>query len=380
MKAAWASFLLLAAAACGTSGCTSRMELVERGFVQAAALDRGPEGIRLTVQVYKPGPSVPEGQATAGKKHLEIGADNATVFGAVRDVSLELGRKLQWSHMPVLLIGEELAKEGKLRDILDFFSRDHEPRGTTYILIAQGKAGDYFKLDPLIESTMGQQLSQIQKKTTDFVGKALSVTLTDLQIDIREEVAAVALPYIRMRKERPAAPEIGGLALLEFPSGKLKGVLPPDRSPFILMAMNRFREGILNLPCPGPARESFEVHRTNSKISPRIIRDSLALDVRIELEGTVGELTCSTVMTPDQTKAYLRKIERTAADGVRSSVKELQRHRSDVIDVGNTLYRTHTRTWKRWKADWPTRFAEAEVKVEVKAKLLDTGMTTGEKM
>ncbi|WP_276353414.1 Ger(x)C family spore germination protein [Cohnella caldifontis] len=367
------------------SGCWDQRELNELAFVQAAAIEEGEGGnIRLTAHVYHPGEtSGSESGGGRNKEPINIATENATVFGASRDTSVELGRILQWSHMRVLLIGEGFARTHDIRNVLDFFSRDHEPRGTIAIMVTKGSAGDYLRLHPMIESSMGRELSKIENQTHRYAGKSTMVTLTGVEIAAREAVKTVALPYVVMRAEKPRSPQIGGLAVVDFGTGKLRQVIPPEHAPFVLMIKNRYAGGILNLPCgrnAGAGNDSFDVGKSRARVKPRFVRGGLKLDVRVDLEGSIGELVCSKVITVSQTDAFTRNVERKVETGIQDAFELLQRNRTDCLDIGNGLSRFHPGQWKKWRSDWPDRFARASVSVHVNVRLRNTGLTAGKKL
>jgi spore germination protein KC len=59
-----------------------------------------------------------------------------TLFDAARNVIQELDRKSFYAHTNVIVISEEIAREGVL-PVLDFFSRGREVRGYVWLCVAK---------------------------------------------------------------------------------------------------------------------------------------------------------------------------------------------------------------------------------------------------
>lgn len=365
------------------TGCWSSFELIDKGFIQAAAIDQTNEGkIRLTSVIYKPGGSQQSITPSSGSSIHIISSGN-TVFEAVRDVTTELGRKLQWSHMRVILISDEVAKSKDISQILDFFYRDHEPRGTISVFITKGKAGDYLKAKPFIESTMGQQLKKSGDVGSAHSGKTVEVSLTKLKIQSMKEVPVAIIPYISFKHNSHTNLSVSGLATVDFQTGHLTEIISPANSKYLLMLTNHFKGGIIEIPCENEKKkksssyDSFEIMRMKTKIKPIIKKDSLFLDVNMEIEGSAGELACSKVITPEEVKQFSNRVQQTIEQHAQKTIKLLQEKRDDVLDVGTSIYSYHYQVWKKWKPDWKQHFANSEVSIKVKIKLNSSGMISG---
>ena len=368
------------------SGCWSNMELTDRAFVQAAAIDLSDRGqYRLTALVYKPGgmnateSSVPN----SDKSYISIVTENRSLLGAIRDATNELGRKLQLSHMRSLMISEKTARTRNIGQILDFFTRDHEPRGDISVVVTKGNAGRYLLLPPFIETTMGQQFKEIEHKSSAYSGKALEVTLTDLDIRSKEEVQIGAVPYFRLGKERKTPASAHGLAVIDFAEGKMKGYIPPESTPYTIMLMGKFQGGVVELPCKtgGPLSglaDSFEIRKTDAKVEPAVKGGRLTIGIVVRLEGSIGELSCRRAVTDEEIAAFTEALSREVETRLTAAMQLLQREKADVIGVGEHLSRHRPRLWRQWKPEWPNRFADGDFHIEVKVKLTSTGIQSGE--
>lgn len=360
--------ILLMLTPCLTS-CWDRFELTELGFVQALAIDKG-EGntIRLTTQLSKP---TSESLTTIAYENIETQA--ATIPEAVRDIPLKLGRKAKWDHMQVLLISEELAKQRNLFNMLDFFRRGYEPRGTIQIVLTKGEAKNYLSKSTLIDQTTGQHLNNILEKSFRFNAKAIPTTLFDFDKDSLSEVGVAMLPYIHINQTNTLT--VAGMALLK--NGHIEYLIPTDNVKKLLMLTNQYKSGSLEIPCvkSSQKKESFEIQTASTNIRPTIRNNKLTIDVYTKIKGSPFNLNCYTLKTPEEEIKYAKVVERTIKEKLQDMLTTLQHKKLDAIGIGNKIYYQNPKQWQKWKKNWDNVFAQSKSKIHVKVQITNKGMS-----
>lgn len=375
----WIGFLILLA------GCWDKAELTEYGYVQAVAIDQAERGrIELTPLFYDPAGGGDTGGAgekkTGGGISFPVKSD--TVYNAVREITYHLGRKAKWDHMRTIIISDEFAQKQNVGDVMDFFSRNNEPRATIMVLIADGKAGDYVKIKPFIESTMGQQLRRMEESGYQYSAKTSRFPLIDLTVQLKGKSGSVAMPIISKDPSTGKRAVVTGMALLK--EGRMiKRTITPNQTPALLMLQNKYKSGIVELPCNKPSNdgttkiESFEIQTLATKVKPEIKSGKVSVQVDIQVSGRIGELVCSTLKSVTEEKAF----EKRAAERVKAQTEEviqlLQKKKTDVIGIGDRIYRKNPKLWKTWQSTWSQRFSEMAFKIDVSVRITDTGMNAG---
>jgi germination protein, Ger(x)C family len=363
------------------SGCWSQFELPDRGFVMGVALDEGEGGkIELTTQVYRPQPAhgsheLPgSGKGTAG---LNIKTSDITVMEAVRDIPIHLGRKAQWSHIRVILIGEQLARKVDMGDLLDFFYRDHEPRITVSLIITKGKAGELLKKQPAIEQTMGQQLLRAKKFAASASGKTMDTTLLRWVLQSLSEHSDSYISYVYEDKQDEDMFSVAGLAL--FKGGKLSVIMSPKKTEGFVMLRNEYNDGVIQIPCASPSKEmeTMEVIRLRTKIKTYIKGDQIKVQVRAQGDGAIGNMKCTQIENEEDEAAFVHKVEERVKLKMLTTIHFLQKNKIDVIGIGNSIYQKHPKQWKKLSSEWDEKFAEIPFSVEVKLRLITGGVLTG---
>ncbi|MGQ9532247.1 MAG: Ger(x)C family spore germination protein, partial [Desulfotomaculales bacterium] len=125
------------------AGCWDQREVEQLGIVLATAVDKGHGGqLEVHVQVVVPRALAGGGMGGMGgggmtiRPYRHYSATGATVFEAMRQLSMEAPRRLFYAHNQVILIGEDLAREG-LGEVLDFFDRSTQIRRHIWLLITK---------------------------------------------------------------------------------------------------------------------------------------------------------------------------------------------------------------------------------------------------
>ncbi|TVY11129.1 Ger(x)C family spore germination protein [Paenibacillus cremeus] len=365
------------------SGCWDKFELIEFGFVQAIAIDQTEDGkIELTSHFYKPAGGGEGGTAPVKEKGpINIRTTGDTIFDAIRDIATYLGRKAKFDHMRVILISEQVAKTNNIEDILEFFSRDHEPRATFPIMITMGRASSYLDEKPFIENTMGQQLRKMEETTSRYSGKTVKTNLLELAIQMKSEVGIARFPYVYRMKNELEPINVAGIAIVK--KGKLADIVSPEESAELLMMTDQYEGGIIKVPChdQGTTKQgkmdSFEVDRVETKLITAVEENSLRIRVKTKIKGAVGELHCAPIVTNEEEKKFSDHVQEKVTQEIKKVVEHLQKKKLDAIGIGNQIYRKDPSLWKRWKKDWDERFARSQLEIAVDVTVTDTGMNVG---
>ncbi|MGG1555230.1 Ger(x)C family spore germination protein [Paenibacillus ferrarius] len=361
------------------TGCWDRSELPSKGFVMGVALDRTDDGqFEMTTQVFKPSQGL-VGMRTSDKSTVNIVTHNHTVSKAIRDIPIHLGRKTMWGHARILIISEQLAREQNVLETLDFFYRDHEPRLTTSLVIAKGKASKYLEIKPLIENTISQQFHQSSDAADMNSSKTINTNLLDLGLQLKSQVGNATVPYLYLTEDHDvAATNVAGVALLK--KGVMVGLMKPFYVESLQMLQNNFNSGMVAIACPHDKKkeEAVEVLFLSSAWKPVIVPDQpLRTHIAIKADVALLEAACTKLETQEDEQRFKEKIEDNIRNQVLEMITWLQRNKFDALGLGNKVYQQNPTLWKKWKPNWEDRFAESEFSVNVSVHLSTTGTSIG---
>ena len=110
-------FLLLTA-----TGCWGRSELNEIAIAFGLGIDKAGDKYRVTVQVVDPGEIAPKKGTSNRAPVAAYDETSETIFGALRKIISVAPRKVYLSHLQMVVISEQLAREG-IGESMDLLSR-----------------------------------------------------------------------------------------------------------------------------------------------------------------------------------------------------------------------------------------------------------------
>ncbi|MCD9020466.1 Ger(x)C family spore germination protein [Cohnella silvisoli] len=365
------------------TACGDRAELPQKGFVMGIALDESDKGnIELTAQIFKPSQTVTS-KGKVGKAYINIHTEDQSVFEAIRDITIHLGRKAQWSHMRAILVSEALARKFPLISLLEFFYRDHEPRLTSHVLITKGRASDYLNTPPYIESSVSQQYFLSEKASHELTGKTSTLNLLELALQARSESAVALIPYVY--KDKIGSEEttnVAGSAVLA--QGHVKEIVPVSLLEGILMLKDQYKIGIIEVPCkrnkpivPTLQEDSLEMVKASSSMKLKLYGERPHLIFRIKAFVAISELVCGKVLMPNEELELRIRVQNTIKQRMGESLDWMLEKHLDLVGAGNALHERKPRLWKQWKSDWPMRFARSSYEVHADVTILTSGTNIG---
>lgn len=372
------------------TGCWNRRELNELAIAVGFGVDKDGEQYRFSVQVVDPGEVAANKGGTSGRTPVTMYHMSApTIFEALRKMTTVSPRKIYNSHLRILVIGEEVAKDG-LGEVLDFVSRDQEMRTDFYIVVAREghTAEEALKILTPIEKIPANNLFHSLAASAKAWAPSTTVTLDQLIADLVSEGKQPVLTGLRIngnaqigqtnsnleKIDNAATLQYTGLAV--FKEDKLIGWLNQNDSIGYNFILNNIKSTVGDLACPGGGKMVIEVIRSDTKVKGFVEKGKPRIEVKSRIEANVGEMACHLDLTKTNNIAEIEKIaSKRVQDLMNQTVSKVQKlYKVDIFGFGEAVHRANATAWKAWKKDWDAQFAKLPVdcKVEVKIRRLGT--------
>lgn len=387
------SAALTLGAALALAGCWDRIEVNDLAIVQGVALDWiAPDEIELTATIAVPSqitpPGATGGSAGQGPAATNKSARGRTVTEAVSNLQDKLSRQLFWAHNAVILIGEDLAKEGTL-SVLDFFTRHRQPRLRTPIAVAVGRASDVLATTFPIEQNVPVGIQEIQRlRLNPFADvrrflQAVVAEGEDPLVGLVHIVRGGGADPGTLRSQSqdpevrdPSQPSIFGAAA--FQNARMVGMLSDDEALGVLWARGELQDIITTVTLGGEPGMwvGFQLIRADARLTPEFFDDRLRMVIEIHMEHDLVENGPAVdALDPRVIRLLERELARTVGDQVRNAVSVVQSLGSDVLRFGEAVRRARPDEWDRIKDEWRVIFSESEVEVRVRSEVLRTGLS-----
>lgn len=382
------------------SGCWDRVELNRLAIVLGSAVDKAPgveEKFMVTAELVNPPQVVTPLVGGGGGDDPDswiLTSTGWTVFDAVRNFIMQSQNKLFWSHSEVLIIGEDLAREG-IAPILDFYLRDHELRRTTWFIIAkettakeilgvQHKFGGVTStvIDNLVQSAIFTS-NAVQVRITDFTAM-LACSQCD-PVAGRIEFVAAGEPEGKLEgsetrdmKDNIAEGEFlryTGAAI--FKGDKLVGWLDRKEARGYNWVIGEVQSGIIVVESPEEdgKKVSLEIIQATSNVSVEFKEEMPVFKIEVDVTGNMGETMGEVDLTG---KNLLTSLESRMAEVVRNeieaSLQKLQELKADSMGLGMQAYRQQYKDWVKIKDRWEEIYPQLSPEIVVTASLSRSGL------
>lgn len=369
-----------------TTGCWNRRELNQLSFVMALGIDKHDNQIELSAQVANVG-EIGMGPSTEGGTSVSnFHVVSPNIYEGLRKMTSLAPRELYLSHLRMLVISEELAREG-VRDVLDFFMRNEQMRPDYFVAIAKDvQAKEVLSTLTPTEKIPANKLYSSLKTSQNLWAPTLAVHVDEFVANLvalgKEPVLTglksngpIAVPNKENKLKMSDAPV--GLIFTQigvFRGDRLVGWLNEQESKGYNYISGNVKSTVGHVPLPGGGEAAIHILRTKSKVTAIMKEGKPVFTVNLQLEGDVGEVEGSIDLTKSESIYRLEQaMEKKLKEGMEVAVSKAQKLESDIFGFGEVLHRSDPGTWKQMKSNWPSYFVKSEAIFQVDAKLRRTG-------
>lgn len=360
------------------SGCWDRVELNELGIAMALGIDKIENEYVVSAQVVVP--SEVSMRASTGRSAVTLfHATGDTVYEAFRKMTKVSPRKIYPGHLQILVISEELAKEG-IADSLELLSRDWELRSDFYVVVAKDlTASEVLNVTTTIESIpankMFNALKVSEKNWAGTEGVILDELVTNLISDGNEAVLT-GIQVFGDKETGSSKQNTDSITpttriqydnLAVFKADQLVGWLTEEESRGYADITGKVKKTVTSIPCPKEGNITIEVLKYHSKIKGSINQGDPEIDLIIEAEGNIGEVLCSIDIMKQETIDELEKnYEAEVKEIIHQTIESVQKqYQSDIFGFGEAIHRSNPKEWNKMKEHWDERFSDLTVNVHI---------------
>ncbi|KEO84803.1 Ger(x)C family spore germination protein [Tumebacillus flagellatus] len=360
------------------SGCWDRTEVNDIAIVLSTAYDLEDDGqYRVTVQMALPGQmggATGGGGGTSGQKSYYVDSETGkTVREANNKQQARLSRQLFFAHRRVLIVGEELAKQG-IRDLFDVVARVPENRLTSNIVIAKGKGYDLLNAQPQFERFSAEAMREILQSDN-----MIEVNMKDVAQELSQTGTDPLIPMmkpVKTTKGEQTSTETQFIGYAQFHDDKLTGTLQNEASKSIHWVRQKFRPFSDSYELPELGKVAVNFYKGKSEVTPVLGSDHLTFNVRINANCYVVEAEKGVDFGMSENVRKLEgAIDQKLREGVEEAIRETQANRSDAGQLGLLLSRRFPRQWQeKYREHWYEELDKAVFHVSVNTEVARVGL------
>lgn len=361
-------------------GCWDRREMEERHFVLAAGIDLADAGLkpgqnpdvtrtetfvqphgskryRLSLQILDISPSGggggDSGSKGGGTKTYVISNTGESLFEMNRDMLGQISNTLWWEHVQTLIISEAVVKEIGLKQIFDWFLRNHEMRWRIKVLITPGEARPLLEYQPPTGEPGGIYLANIVRnhpKSGHISGARTDLGFASQALDNN---ADIFLPRVEMVDD---VVKISSIAA--FKKDKFVGYFDNYANKGGKFIVGTEKSALITINCPDHPENVcvFELYRHDTRLKPQVVDGNISFNLDIAMIGNLAEMQCPSTEHNTQDPKYIRSLEILFAEEVKRSAlyswHTMQSLRVDSLRLGAKLQAHEPKTWEKVKDQW----------------------------
>ena len=375
------------------SGCWSQKELTDIAFVSALGIDKTDEGKYVgTIQVINPSnvAATAQGSGTQSTPVTIFSSTGDTITETVRRSTAKVSRRLYFTHMNLLVIGEELAREEGIELLFDAIDRDPEFRTTTTVVIAHGaRAEDFVKILSTLEKIPANNVIKVLESSEKRWGEHAAFSVYDV---IQSLVSPGKEPVItgfilkgevnqgkKLENLQQSSPdtkiEANGIGI--FKKGRLVDWLDNEPSRGALWVLNKIRATAIEVDWEeNKDAIVYDLIRQKTNVSASMKNNQPTITIEVNGEGQIGELKVPVNLNDPYVLLEIeKKLEKEIKEEIEDSIRKAQENQSDIFGFGEAVHRSNPNEWKRLKLDWnEVHFPELQAEVTVNAFIRSTGL------
>ncbi|MEH7073519.1 Ger(x)C family spore germination protein [Neobacillus drentensis] len=368
------------------SGCWNRRELNELAIVAALAIDKTGDNYLVTAQVIDPGQVSTNGGGGGRAPVTTYSEKGKHIFEAVRRMTTITPRKLYFSHLQMLVISEEVAREG-MNNTLDFLTRDPEFRKDFYIVVSRElNASQILKNLSPIEKIPAQKMRSSLETSQKAWAPTIAIQMDELISSLTSDGSNPVLTGITIKGEGDDGQTLQNVERIEpfarlkykniavFKKDKLIGWLNEKESKGYNYIKDKVENTVGPIPCEKKGELIIEVIRSKTKVKGKFINGKPTIDIQIRSEANIAEVACQIDLTdPNAIRKIEKKTDKVNINILKTSIARAKKLGVDIYGFGEVIHRTDPKAWKSLKKNWNQEFTHLPITIHSDFKIRRTG-------
>lgn len=360
------------------SGCYSYREINDLAITSALGIDKSEKGFKVSAQIVNTQKSNgPQNSGGNSSDFMLYTNEGETLQISFREILNESGKKLYINHLSLLVISEEVAKEG-INNILDLFGRDNSFRKQVLFVISKGTAEEFLSNVTSSIPLNAENIKEILNNNEKFLGQTTAFTLEDLLNDFLSNKKELVIPTFNLNKIIDSSDELkdtnkeNNLKFFSnsiFKDNKLIGYFSERENLGYNILMGNTIYPLFSIKCDDNDNyATFEFQNSNIKIENK--KSSLNFDISFNSNSTLTELKCNIKIDDDKKIEMLEKeLNKEMKVLLENTIKNvLKTYNSDVFGFRELIYKNDPKFYKKIK----NTFYEKEIndlKINVKTNI-----------
>ncbi|MFY0762240.1 Ger(x)C family spore germination protein [Metabacillus dongyingensis] len=350
------------------TGCWDQERLAKKALVNGISFDKGENGkilgtVRVLKLVNKGG-----GQFEAIDELIRSEGLSANEIG--QSINMMTSGQLDTSKANIIIIGEEIAKEGII-PLLEPFYRSKRAYLSSKVIIGKGSGVEILSTEKEMSPIAFDILQMIDSAESSSV--IPEVTIFSLWSDMNDPGKDIMVPFVEKTQGKL---KVAGLAF--FNGGKYSGLTISDKeAPILMLLLDKLhkRNNIeLQIKDKDARNNPLSIHVTKVKRRVKAEVNDISKEITYSMNLSIS-VNISSYPHHSNKAVDIKKLDKQLSSLLTQQAelitKTLQESNSDVLSIGRNIESNYPALWKR--VDWQKDYKNVKIKPEIKVKIIDTG-------
>lgn len=361
------------------TGCWDYRELNNVAIVTGIAVDKEDDEYQVTVLIANSKQA--QDSSTQGEaQNIVYQGKGKSMMEGISEINSISPKEAYIGHLSVVVMSEEVAREGIL-DIADFLMRSPQSRKRFHFIISKdAKAGDVLKILSPLESFPSQNIANNLQTTSKIQAAAIDVLYSKFLSDVITPGISPVLPVItidgsvkegsseeNLKQSNPKTTlKLEPNAI--FRNDKLVGFASDEEARAINLINNQVVLNNVSIPCDG-TNAVIRISASQASRDLSFENGEAVIHLNVNETGYITEINCDRDLSDMKViDEFEKQVTKNIEEALYEAIDALQnKYQSDVLGIGNMIYKHNPKYWKKVSKDWDTNeFRNLKIKVNVK--------------
>lgn len=357
------------------SGCWNYKELNEYSIVTGVAIDKNEDEYEASVLISNSPKNNSSDSNSSESQVVVYSGKGKSIFDALKDIGLISPKELYFGSFSVLIISEEVAKDG-INNAVDFFVRHPNSRKNFYVVLAKDtKAKDTLKIMTPLTTFPSQNITDNVRSTTNLQGIIYTINFNDLLSTVLSDGVELTINCIKVigdekkgstkdnleSSEPESYTKLGNLGI--FKNDKLIDWANHDESLGINMINNNIREMYLDLKLID-GYIVIDSTSFSSKVDIELKDNKPIVNINITGEARIIEVKGDVDLQDSKTIEKLQeKANKKIKEHINKAITLAIKNKTDIFGFGQMFYKKYPKYYESIKKEWNNRLDEIKINI-----------------
>lgn len=361
-------------------GCNYK-ELDKIAITVGCGLEKVDDGYKVTAQIADTQKQGDSSNSSSPVRFKNYSYTDKTIHEAARGILTKLPKKAYTNHMQILVIDENIAKDG-IEDIIDFWFREVELRNDFYVFVSKDSTPtDVLGVLTQVYPINSVGIRNLIETNNQFLSGSILTTFDDLADEYVSKTKEILLPAITVlggngdKKENLESSNPESLLSIEetafFKDNKLISYLDKKETIYYNLIENQLKSSIISFECSENKYVTFEIIGSNSDI--KIKKNKPEIDLKIKAKGNLTSVMCNYDISKD---SGIKQIEKQGSEEIKRNIVNLidlsKEYNSDIFYFRNLYYKKNNGYYKKI-TDYDSFYNNLKINVDVYLDIFEKG-------